>query len=397
MFVTKDMQTLAVDCALAGASGDMILAALIELYRAKYGHVEAVTAFIQELNSHLKTPISLDFEEIAYKDFKGTRLILQNTDISLDIDAIKNLLNTLMSKSSKKIQALCSYIFDLLVDAEKEVHGHEHIHLHELGTVDTVIDICMTMRLIEELHIEQVLLSPIALGQGIVTTEHGLLPVPAPSSDIILQQTKLRTVPGPEGGEAATPTGIAIIAGLDAYFDSAINVVWKSSALGFGTKQWNDRGNYIRLRLGTLSHTASSISILETNVDDVTGEILGETMEVLLGEGALDVSFYPIFMKKNRPAYCLRVISTRQDEERIAELIQQHTGTLGVRVQHSNRHIGKREKIQKTIHFRGKEIQFSIKQGPFRSKIEFDDLRRLSRELGIPVLELRELLMEEIQ
>ncbi len=390
---------LAIDVSLSGISGDMFLAGLLELYSKDHNVDEIISYFLKEINSELLNPVEIKSNQISYHDFHGRLLSMKNNDKKIKIKEIRILMNKLFDNLNIRgvYRKIADNIFDIMVDAEKIVHNTDHVHLHELGTIDTVIDIAFSVFLLDKLQICSVVTSPVALGQGIVDTQHGKLPVPAPATLAIMQKYNIPSIPGPLGGEATTPTGMAIISSLNKNLEKSSTAVWKHNGLGFGQKKWQDRGNYLRLRLGEKTNTSSDISILETNIDDVDGELLGYAVDKLMSAGALDISYYPIFMKKNRPAYCMRVIVKRSDTDKISDMIQEHTGTLGVRVIDINRHIGARTITKENSMINDLKVEFSIKRGKYSYKIEFEDLKRISEQLDIPVIKLRNMLMREVE
>lgn len=391
---------LAIDVSLSGISGDMFLAALIDLNDKLYTRTDTlklIDSFSMLLSSKINMDIDIALNKIDINGFEGLKLDLRGFDAKIDIPDIEELIDYLLEENSiaNKYAIIAKSVFSIMLEAEKLVHKTDHLHLHELGSVDTVLDIVLATILMSKLNICGVIVSPVALGQGVVDTAHGKLPVPAPATLEIMQLYHIDTVPGPRGGEATTPTGMAILAALINHLPTISNAVFVNHGRGYGTKKWSDRKNYLRLRLGKNSGTASKVNVLETNIDDVSAEILGYAVELLMSKGALDVSYYPIFMKKNRPAYCLRVIVKKDDTDFIADEIQKLTGTLGIRVFEIQRHIGERSIEEKSITIEGKEVSYRLKKGKYRSKIEFEDLKHISEKYDIPIFQLKKLLDQE--
>ncbi|MFV2015002.1 MAG: LarC family nickel insertion protein, partial [Candidatus Heimdallarchaeota archaeon] len=284
---------------------------------------------------------------------------------------------------SETYRNYCIDTFRMLLKAERIIHGKEKVHLHELGTSDTLIDIVSSLYLIEILDISAFQISSIATGSGTITTSHGLLSVPTPVTQKLLEMSKLETCIGPKNGEATTPTGMVLLAILKNKFQEAKYVIWDKTSMGFGTRTWGDRGNYLRIRMGVSTKTHSRISVLETNVDDVNAEILGHAIGQLMADGAFDVSYYPIVMKKNRPAYAIKVICKEEDEIRLADQIMRLTGTLGIRINTVDRHIGSRKTHRIKINIQDQEFQIRIKVGKYRTKLEFDDLVHIANKLEL--------------
>lgn len=393
---------LSLDVSLAGISGDMLLSALLELHStifSKENTLILINDFTNFIESELGIETKILIENRYFGDFYGTGLILEKYNSKMEISDIKAIGKRICNEFliNNIYKKITESILEIMIEAEMEVHNKDHIHLHELGTLDTVLDIYLSVIILQKMEIQFFQHSPVALGQGIITTQHGKLHVPAPATLRILEKYNIPTVEGPTGGEATTPTGIAIIVAFSNNFQKSQSAIWKYSALGFGNKKWSDRGNFLRVRIGIPSLTRSKVSVLETNIDDMNGEILGYASQKLLDEGALDVSFYPIFMKKNRPAYCIRVIVKQEDEDRIGNLMQQETGSLGIRITEVNRHIGSRSILNKTAIIEGIELNFKVKSGIYYSKIEFEDLKRISEEFNIPIIKLKKILEQQLK
>lgn len=399
-------KVLALDVATAGISGDMFVSGLISLYEKIENETvvkELLNSFSDKFNSLNSefTDISLKLEKNSYQGFNGYKLLIENENQKIKIKELKDYTDSLLKsfEVGSEYENIAIDVIEILLDAEKHAHETDHIHLHELGMLDTVIDIALPMIIMSILNIDTVQISPIALGNGTVSTAHGVLPVPPPAVAHISQKFAFRTIAEPHGGEATTPTGIAMIASLHNNLKVAKEVIWEENGYGFGTRNWSDRGNFLRVRLGHISLTASSVKVLETNIDDVSAEILGNVIDELIHKGALDVSYYPILMKKGRPAYCLRVISRDKDCDSLSEEIMRLTGTLGVRVFNIDRHIGERNIFTINSRYADTEIKFDVKYSKYNVKIEYEDLKRLSDQFGVsPLLMNKQLLnLGEVQ
>ncbi|MHA2251634.1 MAG: nickel pincer cofactor biosynthesis protein LarC [Candidatus Kariarchaeaceae archaeon] len=384
-------KVLAIDSSVAGLAGDMLLASLL-------GLIEDRDSLLREIEIGLKNASEKEFtltlDTDTYQDFQGYKLNILGADKILDVNDLQKTLDNCISGFSlkQKYEDIARYALKIMLEAEKSVHSNEDVHLHELGTLDTIIDIIGTTFILQKLNIASIQLSPIATGYGSVQTKHGLLPVPAPATDYILSKSGLSTTPGPDG-EALTPTAAALLASLSINLERNKNASWKKSSLGFGNRTWKDRGNFVRTRLGVEVQEETSISILESHIDDTTGEILGSAIDDLLEKGALDVSYYPLIMKKGRPAYCLRVLCNNDRVDLLSEEIIKLTGTLGVRVLRVNRHVGQRKYERVKTLYDEREIEFTIKHGEYTSKIEFEDILKLSKELNVSPKELQSKLM----
>lgn len=385
---------LGIDASMSGFSGDMFIAALSQL-------VPNSSSLMREVGKKLETYFLMDKFEVntiteVYGDFKGLRLEFNNNHFRIHDNFIEKFYEFVeIFHLPDLYRKFAVDAFEIIISAERDMHHDEKLHLHELGTVDTFFDLLCSAVLLQELNVTSLQISPIATGYGQVKIKHGILPVPAPATLDVLEKYSIPTSKGP-AGEALTPTGISMIASMLQNFQTSFNAVWLKHANGFGNKKWNDRGNFVRVRLGKHVAETTSISVLETNLDDVTGEILGHTVQKLLDEGALDVSYYPIFMKKNRPGYCLRVLVNKNKEEKLIQQIHYLTSTLGIRIFEINRHVGKRRIEEASKEINGTIYQFRVKTSLYGIKIEFDDLIRISEILKKSPKETEYLLMTDL-
>jgi hypothetical protein len=274
-------------------------------------------------------------------------------------------------------------VFETLGAAEAQVHGTsiEKVHFHEVGAIDSICDIvgaCLGLHL---LGVEAVYASPVNTGSGTITADHGLMPVPAPATALLLKGIPAYAR-GPET-ELTTPTGAALLAALARGFGPLPAMTIESSGFGAGAKDFPMMANVVRVLIGhtTSAPEATLISVLETNIDDSTPEILGYAVERLLAAGALDVTLEPVFMKKQRPATRLSVLAHPQDQERLADLIFAETSTAGLRIYHAERRVQPR---------RHETVQTPY--GPLRIKVtptgaspEYEDAKALAQSSGQPL------------
>ncbi len=277
-------------------------------------------------------------------------------------------------------------VLEALVHAEAAVHGvpPERVHLHEIGASDTIVDVLGVALGLHTLGIEELIVSPVALGSGTVKTAHGLLPVPAPATARLLEGVPVE--PGPVGGELTTPTGAALVATLATSFGALPAMTLRRIGTGRGTR---DIGlpNVCRCFLGDrLPEAADDVVVLETNLDHLTAEEIAVAAERLLQAGALDVWLTPIVMKKGRPATLLSVLAPFGDAGDFAGRIIAETGTLGVRMLPAERRTAPRDIAEietplgtarfKTAH---------LPDGTRALRVESDDAVRLSELHGTPV------------
>ncbi len=265
---------------------------------------------------------------------------------------------------------MAARIFEILAEAEAKAHGvpKDQVHFHEVGAVDSIVDIVAVSVCLDDLGITQAVVPCLNEGWGTVRCQHGILPVPVPAVVNIAQAFGLPLHITETKGELVTPTGAAIVAAIRVPGKLPRGFTVKKVGMGAGKRSY-DRPNFLRAMLiETQSEEANLIYKLETNIDDCSGESLGYAMERLMEAGARDVHFLPVYMKKNRPAYQLDVICEEADIERMERIIFEETTTIGIRRMPMERTILKREArtvqtplgqaLVKACSFRGKERLF---------------------------------------
>ena len=239
-------------------------------------------------------------------------------------------------------------IFQRIGEAESRIHNIplETVHFHEVGAIDSIVDIVGACIAIEALGIERVVSSPIHVGSGTFKCAHGTYPVPGPATAALL-----RGVPSYSGeiiGELATPTGAAIVANLTVDFRPLPLMKIERVGYGAGTKDFAKFPNVLRAFIGELvddgDATPETVTVIEATIDDLSGEVFGHLMERALEEGALDIFYQPVQMKKNRPGVLLTLLCRNRDRERMAQLIFTETTTVGIRYREERRQILVRHK-----------------------------------------------------
>ena len=234
---------------------------------------------------------------------------------------------------SDRARSLAKKIFAVVADAESIAHGIpvEEVHFHEVGAVDSIVDIVAAAVLADDLEITDCVVTGLSEGEGFVKCQHGMIPVPVPAVVNIARRWQIPLRATGVKGEMVTPTGIAIAAALRTRRELPEEYLVEKVGIGTGKKEF-PHANILRAMLIEES-TASrdGVYMLEANIDDSTGEALGYAMEKLLEAGALDVHYTPCFMKKNRPGYILGVMARGSDMEKMEELIFRHTSTIGIR------------------------------------------------------------------
>lgn len=249
------------------------------------------------------------------------------------------------SKMNPKAREVAEKIFRILASAEAKAHGTtvEQVHFHEVGAVDSIVDIVAVAVCLEDLKIDQVIIPVLYEGTGFIRCQHGVIPVPVPATANIAKDHRLTLHMTDTQGEFVTPTGAAIAAAIRTSDQLPKEFSIEKIGIGAGKRNY-ERPSILRAMLiEEKSEKKDCIYKLESNIDDCTGEALGYVMERLLEEGARDVHYHPVYMKKNRPAYQLNVICTKDKIEKLEEIIFAETTTIGIRRQQMERSILKRE------------------------------------------------------
>ena len=295
-------------------------------------------------------------------------------------------------------------VFQRIAAAEESVHG-SHPHFHEVGADDAVADIIGACTALGTLGLDGVAVTPVAVGGGTVSTGHGHVPVPAPATLAILEKSDLATTFGHEGdGELCTPTGAALLAEFSTMPRiPTVPVRVIATGYGAGSRDSPDVPNVIR---ATLIETAEEpgtdiVDILETNLDDVNGEIIGNALAVLMEAGARDASVLPCTMKKGRPGNLVRVICRQEDSSRLAGLMARELGTLGIRcIPSVHRFVAHRTTGTVRVVIGGNTLEVPVKFGwigdcCYSVKPEFDEARRVADETGTTVRDVVRIVEEE--
>jgi len=384
--------------AIGGASGDMLLASLVDCGL----DIEALSATLNMIGVS-------DFRlEPHLEDRQG----VNGTYLDVQIDKADNRKRTpaefvalvKAAPISEKSKSRCIEVFNLIGEAEGALHGEDpgDVHLHELGTVDTLIDVAGVILGLEMLSIEKIYCSPLPTGSGTVKTQHGLLPVPAPATAFIMASRKIPCYPPPTHlpftGEMVTPTGMALLAVLADFSQPIMNI--NTIGYGLGTRNPESYPNVLSIWIGepTVPQDENGIVLLETNLDDTTGETLGYVQENLLQMGARDVWFTPIQMKKNRPGITLSCLVNEFDKINVADFIMLETSTLGIRVRPVERIEAERtiERFQASIGEIG--VKLKKKDGVVVSvSPEYEDCKKIAIESNIPLQKVYSLVQQEAE
>ena len=407
------MKTLYLECAM-GAAGDMLTAALLEL-------TEDRQAFIDKMNALGLPGVTVAAEPAVKCGITGTHMKVtvngaeeESNDhhhghdehhhghshehdhdhdhdhehhhhhaSMADIDALIDALNV-----SDQVKGDAKAVYALIADAESRVHGRpvSGIHFHEVGTMDAVADVVGVCLLMEQLAPEQVIASPVHTGSGHVHCAHGILPVPAPATALLLEG--IPSYGGQVKGELCTPTGAALLKHFVSRFGD--RPVMATTAVGYGMgKKDFEQANCVRAFLGESEGERERITKLECNLDDMTGEEIGFALEQLFKVGARDAWTQAIGMKKSRPGVLLSAVCLPEDADGLAAVMMKYTSTLGIRRQDLSRYTLRRGVETVGTPYGEVRVKRASGMGVERAKPEYDDLAELAEKHGVPLETIR--------
>jgi hypothetical protein len=375
------------DC-VSGISGDMTLGAVIDAGVP----ADAIRAALASLG----LPLELEIERVKRCGFAATKATVHATDeedyrFLPDVEAI-----IARSSLTPKQRELASAIFLKLAKAEAAAHGMplERVHFHEVGALDSIADILGAAVGLDLLGVETFTSSPVPTGTGTVKGAHGVMPVPTPGTLELLKGVPL--APSDVKFELTTPTGAAILTTVATEYTATPAMTVDRIGNGAGTKDFLDRPNILRLWVGTATGSVANlgrkvggdldtVTVLETNLDDCTGEVIGYAIERLLAAGALDVFAVPIQMKKNRPAVLLTVIAEAAKVPELEAILFRETGTFGIRRTTATRSKLHREAITVPTPWGEVKAKRGWRDGFEIVTPEYDDCARVAREQGVPL------------
>lgn len=379
---------------VAGIAGDMTLAAFV-----------SAGLSIDELQSELKK-LPLEGFELIGKHVLRSSINAVHVDITIshtphyhrhlkDIYAIID-----SSGLSQRVKEVSKSIFRVIGEAEAKVHNTtlEKIHFHEVGAVDSIVDIVGVAICLEKFSIERIYTSPVRLGSGgFIGTQHGTMPTPAPATVEILKgyPTVLTDIPE----ELTTPTGAAIVKALSSGVlrDETMRV--RAVGYGAGTKEFTQIPNLLRVIIGEMETETEQEQIVtvETNIDDMNPQVYPYIIEKLLAAGAHDAYLIPIIMKKGRPGILLSVMVEKSKLDAISHIIYTQTPTLGLRVQEIGRRKLPRREVQVQTQFGPVKAKAVLRNGKEVLAPEFEECKRIAEALGRPVLEVQQALIKELE
>jgi uncharacterized protein (TIGR00299 family) protein len=401
-----------IDAQIAGLSGDMLLSALIDLGADKKKVIDSIYTCENIIpGSRIK---DVRFEKIDSNGFSATRFYLEYKDEIRERKGIEMIKNTsqYLEMLDLKLRSK-SFIMEsikTLVDAEAKIHGEplDQVYLHEASSIDTFVDLIGCAIALEDLKIfdSKILSTYISIGNGLTTFSHGTIPNPT-NAILEIFRGKPFVLTGNDQGELTTPTGAAMLVNLSSecirYYPPFVP---ERIGLGAGNRKLKDRPNVLRLVIGrdpVIPYLNNErMFLIETNIDDVDGEIIGNLIEVLMKEGARDVTIIPGITKKNRPVNIIRVLSDLGNTDALMHKLFKETGTSGIRINEINRITLERNIINIEVIINCSKYTISIKitkdtsNNIINIKPEFDDLKKIADIEGRSLKAIQELVMFQI-
>ena len=389
------MKTLYFDCS-SGISGNMALGALTEIIGdEKYLINELkklnVDGYKIEISKKVKNGITGTYVDVILEDENnhkhGNHEHRNLSDINKIID------NSLLDE---KVKEMAKKIFMRVANAESKVHNKqlEEVHFHEVGAIDSIVDIIGTAILINKINPDKIISSVVNDGYGFIECAHGIMSVPVPATSEIFANSNVKFRQIDVDTELVTPTGAAIIAELAEEFTVLPAMLTEKIGWGAGKKDLKIP-NVLKVYLGDVEKPNEDFVVMETNIDDCGGEIFGYTQELLFKNGALDVFFTPIYMKKNRPAYRMTVACRTKDMYKLQDIIFRETTTIGMRYRYEYRTELKRELIELDTKYGKIKAKKVISNGQPYVYPEYESIKEIALENNIPLKELYKL--EELQ
>jgi hypothetical protein len=379
------MKTAYFDC-FNGAGGDMIVASLID------AGADA-DAIRRGLDSLQLTGYSLSISRVQKQGFAATRFHVELSPSEKQphrhLKDVVQIINR--GDLSSRVRELAVSIFTRLAEAEAAVHGTsaETVHFHEVGAVDAILDIVGAALAIETLGVERTICSAIPTGSGTVVCQHGTLPVPAPATVQLLRGVPV--VPGQSEGELTTPTAAAVLTTLAEQFGPLPPMRLASVGYGAGSREGTTCPNLLRVLVGeaVVSDDGNEITVLETNLDDASPQVIGHCLERLLAEGALDAYAVPIQMKKWRPGVVLTVLCDPVRIREMERILFAETTTLGIRRHQARRTVMDRRFETVETPFGAIGIKIGELDGASTATPEYEDCKRAAQEHGVALRQVQ--------
>jgi pyridinium-3,5-bisthiocarboxylic acid mononucleotide nickel chelatase len=384
-----------------GAAGDMITAALLDCGADRDTVVGAMTAVVAE-------PL---ISRVTRAGIQALKIDTKAMPVHRTLDEVLKRLDDAAPHMPAPALAMARRVFERINAAEEEVHG-THVHFHEVGADDAIADIIGACTALHTLSIDGIRILPVTLGHGTGTGSHGTFPIPAPATAAILRHTQIATISGLHVGELCTPTGAALLAEFASLaIDEQALPAYTIKAIGYGAGSRDPRHTPNVLRAMIVETAGDSgtpgglpedtVDILETNLDDVSGEVIAHAIARFMEAGARDASAVPIIMKKGRPGFLIRVISLPAASVQLAELMARELGTLGIRcIPAVHRFVADRTIEDVEIEINGKHCTLPVKCGwihgsVYTLKAEFEPAREFAAAIGLPVRDVLRIVEEQ--
>lgn len=401
------MKTLYFDCS-SGISGNMTLGALVEIlgdeqYLVKELKKLQVDGYHIEISKKVKNGITGTYVDVVLKDHHHHEHEHHHEEHHHEYEhehhhEHRNLhdVNHIIENSNLKEETkqLAKRIFRRVAEAESKVHHKsiEEVHFHEVGAIDSIVDIVGTAILINKIQPDKIISSVVNDGYGFIECAHGTMSVPVPATSEIFSKAGVKCRQIDIDTELVTPTGAAIISELATEFTVMPTMTVQKIGWGAGKKDLKIP-NVLKVYLGEMEETLEEqeIAVMETNIDDTTGEILGYTAEKLMQNGALDAFFTPIYMKKGRPAYRLTVACRKENIEKLQTIIFRETTTIGIRYRYEKRNVLPREKVEVNTEYglvQAKQVKLGEETYTYP---EYESLKKIAEEQNIPLKDLYQL------
>jgi len=375
-----------------GIAGDMLMSALWDL-------IEDKIKVLKEINNFSLPYTDIAFDKVTSCSISGFRAKViidgqQEGDYETykyhrNLGAVNDIIDTL--SVSEKIKTASKQVYRIIAEAESKVHNQsvEQVHFHEVGMLDAIADVVLCNFLIDKLQIDKIIVSPINVGNGTVKCAHGILPVPAPATaDILISVPYYKS---DIQSELCTPTGAALVKYHADTFGNMPSMTVHKVGYGFGKKEF-DTANCVRAFIGQSNDLSDKITELACNIDDMTGEEIAYAADLLMKNGAADVTTQPVFMKKGRCGFILRVMCKEENKKNIIELIFKHTSTIGIREYVCERFILDRDVKTVSTPLGDVRVKYSSGYHCDKVKIESDDIISIAERTEKSISEIKKII-----
>lgn len=373
-----------------GAAGDMLMSALSELFPDS-------EAFIRKLNEARIPKVSVEKRKAVKCGIAGTQIkvlvdgIEENEEMynhhhHTGIFEIEKIINNLNVPENIKKAAAC--VYNIIAQAESKAHNKEteHIHFHEVGTMDAVCDIVGCCMLFDEIKADKIVVSPINVGKGQVKCAHGILPVPAPATAYILEGVPVYS--NEITGELCTPTGAALLKHFAGSFGNMPLMKIQKTGCGMGTRDF-EAANCLRVILGEAEEiNTEKVIELRCSLDDMTGEQISYALSKITESGALEVFTTAIGMKKNRPGILITCLCREDKREKVLRTVFKYTSTIGIRENICTRYVLEREQTQLKTNYGNVRAKKSVGFGTEKIKAEYDDLALIADKNNVSLTDI---------